>query len=194
MNYLEEKKEKVGNSSGKKINIFKDDLAFSEEASEESFWQDVYKKAFPDMVDNIQCKGKSQGQKLGIDRLIYLGSGKALRIDEKKRRKVWNDFAIEYEHLYHDGKKRPGWIEKDLLIDYWAYAFMPIKKCYLFPWHLLRLAWIRYGYNWKNLANDDDNDKFSIIEAENEGYTTYSVGVPIDTLRYAVGQVSIIQL
>ena len=183
---MEEKKEKDGNSSGKKINIFKEDLEFSEKASEEDFWQQIYKKAFPNMVNNMQCKGNNQGQMLGIDRIIYLKSGKELRIDEKKRRENWDDIILEYEHINDDGNKTPGWIEKDLFIDYLAYAFMPKKLVYLFPWEMLKRAWLKYKIEWKW--------KYPIPPAKNEGYETYNVAVPINVLRQAVSSATIIQL
>ena len=174
-----------------KIRNFKDDLAFSELASEEPFWQAVYRKAFTDMVGNIQCKGKCQGQHLGIDRLIYLKSGKTLYIDEKKRRKVYPDFDLEY--LSVDKTGAPGWIEKDLLIDYLAYAFMPLERCYLFPWHLLKRVWRNFGTQWKEKAQIK-RDGFSIIKSDNGDYNTYGVGVPIKILTAEIKNATIIQL
>ena len=79
-----------------KINDFHEDLAYSEEASEEEFWDAIYRKAFPDMISHMPCPCKGPGQKLGIDRVIQLISSKTLYIDEKKRRDVWDDVLLEY--------------------------------------------------------------------------------------------------
>lgn len=175
----------MGGSRGEmKINYFKEDLVFSEEASEEWFWQEVYQQAFPDMINNIHCTGDNQGQRLGIDRLIYLQSGKVLFIDEKKRRKIYDDILLEY--LSNDKTGALGWIEKDLLIDYLAYAFIPNKVCYLFPWHILRRTWIKLGDQWKN--------DYKKIESENLGYKTISLAIPIMILRKAVSTAAVIQL
>ncbi|MCP4651099.1 MAG: hypothetical protein GY853_13610 [PVC group bacterium] len=167
-----------------KLNNFHEDLKFSENASEENFWQAIYTKAFPDMLYNIQCKGNNQGQRLGIDRLIYLKSGKTLYIDEKKRRGTYNDILLEY--LSNDTTGAPGWMEKDLLIDYLAYAFMPTQVCYLFPWQLLRRVWLKFKNEWKI--------NFKIPPAKNKGYNTHNVAIPTKLLRDKVYSAAVIQL
>ena len=155
-----------------KIHSFHKQLAYSQGASHEPFWDAVYRKAFPDMIGSILCTGDNAGQFRGIDRVVQLSSGKTILIDEKKRRENWPDFALEY--LSNTTQHTPGWMEKDLIIDYLAYAFMPSKKCYLFPWPLLRLAWKENGAEWKR--------KYRNIEAHNNGYKTLSVCVPIEIL------------
>ena len=184
MSYFQEQEEQIGHLGGTKINDFAEDLKFSEEASEEGFWQAIYQTAFPDMVGSIHCKGDNQGQRLGIDRLIYLKSGKVLFIDEKKRRVVRDDILLEY--LSNDSTNAPGWMEKDLQIDYLAYAFMPIKRCYLFPWQMLRRVWLKYREEWEK--------EFSIPPAQNKGYRTHSVAIPINLLKKKVYLASVIQL
>lgn len=171
----------MGQSS---VSDFATDLRFSIEASDEPFWDAVYRKAFPTMVAHAPVTGKSQAQLLGIDRVITLASGKTLYIDEKKRREVYPDILIEFVSVDRTGA--PGWIEKDLQIDYLAYAFMPSKQVYLFPWEMLRRAWGNYGNTWKS--------RYGIIRAANNGYNTLSVAVPIDKLRAAVSTACVIQL
>lgn len=166
------------------IHDFQEQLDYSEKASEESFWRAIYKKAFPNMVNCMPARGNTASQRQGIDRIIILGNGEILRIDEKKRRKVWRDFALEYISVDKTGA--PGWVEKDLAIDYLAYAFMPIETVYLFPWPILRRAWNHYKNDWKK--------QYPSIEAQNSHYTTISVCVPIDIVLRAVRCASIIKL
>lgn len=163
---------------------FQEDLAWSEQASCEPFWDAVYRKAFPNMVAHMPCGGDTFSQRQGIDRIIHLANGKTLYIDEKKRRKVYTDIALEY--ISSDATNAPGWIEKDLAIDYLAYAFMPISTCYLFPWPMLRRAWSQFSPQWKT--------KYQAIQAYNPGYTTWSLCVPIDILQRAVTTATVIDV
>jgi len=166
------------------IHDFKERLEYSESASDEGFWDAVYHKAFPDMLWHKLCAGDTQSQRLGIDRLVFLKSGRVLAIDEKKREKVYSDILLEY--LSNDQTGAPGWIEKDLLIDYLAYAFMPSRKVYLFPWDMLRRAWLHYKEEWLQ--------KYKIPPARNEGYSTHSVAIPIVELRRKVFAATLIEL
>ena len=91
-------------------------------------------------------------------------------IDEKKRRKDWNDIAIEiYSNME---KKTLGWSFKPFP-DYFLYVFMKSGRCYLLPALLLKL-WVK-----KNL---NAMDIFQRVEAKNHNYTTLSYAVPIDIL------------
>lgn len=166
------------------VHGFKERLQWSEKQGDELFWDAVYKKAFTNMVAHVQCTGDTSSQRQGIDRLIHLASGKTLYIDEKKRETDYPDILLEYISV--DTTGAPGWIEKDLNIDYLAYAFMPSKRCYLFPWLQLRRAWNRYGEEWKA--------QYRRIEAKNRGYTTFSVAIPTRVLQAAVSLASIIDV
>ncbi len=46
------------------IHEFQPQLDYSEKASEEPFWEAVYKKAFPNMVNCMQCKGDTVSQRI----------------------------------------------------------------------------------------------------------------------------------
>ena len=162
------------------IHDFKRDLAYSEMSSEESFWHDIYKKAFPDMVNCMLGAGDTASQRMGIDRVLLLSSGATITIDEKKRRNVYADFCLEYISV--DRTNAPGWMEKELTIDYLAYAFMPLKTAYILPWSLLKRSWNRYKNEWIR--------DYPRIEAQNATYKTISVAVPIhivlDTIKNAM--------
>lgn len=163
---------------------FRERLKYSEKASEEPFWEAVYKKAFHNYVNSMPCSGNTKSQRKGIDRLVHLSNGKTLQIDEKKREQDWPDILLEYVSV--DTTNAPGWIEKDLDIDYLAYAFMPSKTVYLFPWDMLRRAWKHYKDLWI--------DEYQEVRAQNNGYVTISVAVPIKVLQDAVTVASIIKL
>ena len=163
---------------------FRERLAYSEEASGDEFWEAVYRKAFPDMIGQVPSMGNTQAQRLGIDRFVHLSSGRTLRIDEKKREKVYPDILLEVVSV--DTSGAPGWMEKDLQIDYLAYAFMPIRTAYLFDWPMLRRAWLAKKEEWTS--------RFGTKKAPNAGYWTISVPVPIRELRAAVASASMIEV
>lgn len=163
---------------------FHERLEFSQEHKHEDFWQAVYEKAFPDMQFATAVTKKCQGQYLGVDRVVYLGSSKVLMIDEKLREEDYNDIFLEY--LSNDQTGADGWMEKDLLIDFLAYAFLPSRRCYLFNWQMLRRAWVCYKSEWM--------EKYPKKPAQNKGYRTWGVPVPIHTLLKAVKDASIIQI
>ena len=166
------------------MNKFRRDLEYSILASDASFWDRIYIKAFPNMVGNMVCSGLNKSQLAGIDRVIHLSSGRTIYIDEKKRRAEYDDILLEFISV--DTTGAPGWIEKDLSIDYLAYAFMQSQRVYLFDWLMLRRAWIRYKQDWKK--------QYKTIVAVNQGYKTYSLAVPTNILMQSIKTASIIQL
>lgn len=162
------------------IHDFQERLAWSAKAGDEPFWNAVYRKAFPNMVNHVACPGDTASQRMGIDRVVILSNGKMISIDEKKREKDYGDILLEYISV--DTTNAPGWIAKDLSIDYLAYAIIPSKKCYLFPWPLLRRVWLRFGQEWIAYGKQQ-RDGFTTISAANKGYKTLSVSVPLKVLQ-----------
>ncbi len=166
------------------VHEFKERLQWSENKGDEPFWNAVYTKAFANLVNHMTCTGDTLSQRQGIDRVLHLASGQTLYIDEKKRDKDYDDILLEYVSV--DTTGAPGWVEKDLNIDYLAYAFMPSKRCYLLPWLQLRRAWNNFGAEWKST--------YRIVKASNPGYQTLSVAVPIKVLQTAITRASIIDV
>lgn len=166
------------------VHDFNERLRFSQMGGDETFWSAVYCKAFPSMVSHMPCPGDTVSQRMGIDRIILLANGRTLAIDEKKREKDYSDILLEY--LSNDKTGAKGWIEKDLSIDYLAYAFMPSKRVYLFDWCMLQRAWSYFGNEWKR--------KYKPVIAKNNGYRTHSIPVPRHELLNAVSRAFIIQL
>ncbi len=166
---------------------FHADMDWSLAGGDEPFWSAVYRKAFPNLVGVELCSDIPR-QKQGIDRLLHLSNGKTLTVDEKKRDRVYSDILLEV--LSNEEYNTPGWVEKDLSIDYLAYAFMPIRRCYLFPWPMLRRAWFQYGGKWRT----EYKPKRAQTQVGNSIYHTVNVPVPIDVLRRAVSLAAVIDL
>lgn len=163
---------------------FNRSLEWSEQASHEPFWDAVYRKAFSNLVSHMPTPGDFQSQRMGIDRSILLANGKTLYVDEKKRSREYGDILLEYISV--DTTNTPGWIEKDLAIDYLAYAFMQSQRCYLFSWPLLRRAW--------QMNRDAWFSRYEPIIAQNKGYHTHCLPIPIPTLQRAVAVALVIDL
>ena len=61
---------------------------------------------------------------------------------------------------------------------------MPTETVHLFPWDILFLAWKENKDDWLRM--------YRKVVAENIGYNTLSVAVPIDILKAAVSSSSVI--
>lgn len=154
--------------------------------SDEPFWAQVYRKAFPDMVGwiNTASAGKSPIQEHGIDRIIVLKSDRHLYIDEKKSSRSYNSFFLEY--ISNDRIQSPGWMEKPLRIDFLAYAFMPDQRVYLMQWDMLQIAWRRMRRKWLEI--------YPRRKARNKTYNTLGVCVPISDVIDAMARAGIIDV
>jgi hypothetical protein len=154
------------------MNDFGDDLAWSHAQSDQPWWEEVYRAAFPEFIGMQAIPQDGWAQRGGIDRLVTLRCGTVLRIDEKARRQVWPDILLEF---WSDEERRiPGWIAKGLACDFLAYAFVPIRTCYLLPFQTLRRAWYEHRYDWIK--------QYGTKRASNARYTTASVAVPTQVL------------
>lgn len=168
---------------------FHRDNAYSLRASEELFWEAVYEKAFPGLKYSQLCKDLAQ-QKQGVDRVLYFMNGNIQYVDEKKRTKDYGDILLE--HTSNVERGTPGWMEKDLAIDYLAYAIMPLQRCYLFPWPMLRRAWLQYRDKWRKEYWDTVPGTTEI--GNGEIYHTHSVAIPLKVLQRAVTTAAIIDV
>jgi len=174
------------------VHDFHEQKRFAESVRVEAFWIDIYRRAFPDMVSCHLNARDNGAQRAGVDRLILLRSTKMLHIDEKVRKVVRDDILLEY--LSNDETQALGWIEKDLTIDYLAYAMLPALRCYLFPWQMLRRAWLAHRERWIAYGRRRERGFSCPPPARNKGYRTHSVCVPIKTLREVVSAAHVIQL
>ena len=163
---------------------FRERLDWSESQKDEPFWDAVYQKAFPNIVNHMPAPGDVASQRMGIDRVVFLANGRSVLIDEKKRGKEYDDILLEYISV--DTTGAPGWIEKDMAIDFLAYAFIPSRRCYLYSWPLLRQAWEANKERWLTL--------YRPVIARNRDYSTYSLPIPILVLQRAIARSQVIDV
>ena len=167
---------------GVTVHNFTESLTKSQAQADAPWWIDVYRAAFPDLASAVCVRKDGWAQRGGIDRVLTLESGKTLLVDEKVRDKVWPDICLEY---WSDrDRKIPGWVAKDLAMDYLAYAFIPSRTCYLLPFQTLRRAWRANRKEWVK-----EHPK---VVAENQGWVTVSVGVPIPILLAALNDAMVV--
>lgn len=172
---------------------FDESLAMSHAAEDLPIWAEAYSAAFPTMQAMINHRQDGDHQRQGIDRSIILRNSKQITVDEKIRGrnkltgKVYDDIALEYWSVYYGpGRKNlPGWVAKDLLCDFIAYAIAPLGLCYLLPVPQLRVAWRTHGADWVKVYHP--------VNANNGRYITKSVGVPASVVMAAIGAAQIIQ-
>ena len=153
------------------VHDFSVDLKYSME--ERSFWDVIYKTAFPIMLGLVDCSSDMTMQSAGIDTIVKLPFGGKLYIDEKKRKKNYGDILIEYNS--NDTTNSPGWVEKHLKIDYIAYAFMETNSVYFIPFKELQLKWKENKNEWLK--------KYPLKSAANRFYKTLNVAIPFFELN-----------
>jgi hypothetical protein len=158
-------------------------LALSEAVASEPWWEEVYRSAFPYFESMKRVVGDTPEQRAGIDRIIHLKGGGTIAIDEKVRHADFNDILLET--WSSEEHQTLGWACKPLVCDYIAYAFLPGKRCYLFPFQQLQLALKNHWDEWHR--------KYNAVKAVNRGYTTASLAVPIPALQHAITEAGLVQ-
>ena len=158
------------------VHDFHKSLAESHAYADAPWWGDVYRRAFPAVRSMVCVRDDGWAQRGGIDRVITLGSGRIIPIDEKVRKEDWPDILLE--RWSDEARRTPGWVQKPLACEFIAYALVPSQRCYLLPTLTLQAAWRRRGRAWC--------EQYKPIRAQNNGYVTLSVAVPTDTLLSAV--------
>lgn len=154
------------------VHNFQESLKLSNEYTNASWWEEIYKKSFMDFDTMRSVRQDGWAQKGGIDRIIILKSGKILTVDEKVRKKDYGDILLE--RWSNQENQIAGWIQKSLACDYIAYAIIPTKTCYLLPFQQLRMIWIKNGREWIK--------KYKKIIAQNYNYKTESIAIPTNIL------------
>lgn len=163
---------------------FGDDLAFSHAESASDYWHRVYKQAFPDISEMVEVKKDGWAQRGGIDRIIVTGAGRVWCVDEKVRKKRYDDdILLEFIADLRTGEK--GWVEKDVACDFIAYV-KPLaeggREVFLLPVLLVQRAWRQNKKKW--LA------EYGIKDAPNEfqgrRWTTRNCPVPVGVLMRAI--------
>lgn len=159
------------------LHHFQESLAYGNNPAHEQFWEDVYRIFFPNFNTMSKTIGCLDAQRHGVDRIVVLDNGQVRRIDEKKRMKTWPDLLLET--VSNDRSGAPGWINKDQHLDFLAYAFMDTETVWFFQWDSLRRAWRDYGVDWEQ--------RYPRKVAQNQGYQTISIAIPIAVVRSVAG-------
>jgi hypothetical protein len=176
------------------IHDFDSSLAYSHGQADSPWWQTVYRRAFPDHVALVDLRHDGWHQRAGRDRAVVLSSGQTIYVDEKVRRKSYDDIAVEIWSVYPKrgfapypavAGATPGWARKAMGCDWLAYAFEPARTCYLFPFLGVRAALEKHRSLWAANATKGEVG-FRWVVADNERYNTVSIAVPIWILNEAI--------
>lgn len=157
------------------MNDFQTDLEYSLEERENEIFDRFYFRVFPNLK-TVELVSEIRLQLDGIDKRLIFNNGKAVLVDEKKRRKDYGDILLEEYSDFE--RKKIGWLGRHKKTDYIVYAVMPSQKVYLLPFLLLQKAWIRNYKYWTSIYER----KF----AENEGYRTSNIPIPVNVLLDAI--------
>lgn len=176
------------------IHHFRESLRYSHDQSDQPWWDEVYRRAFPDMVATIDLRPDGWHQRAGRDRAIVLSTGKTLYVDEKCRKETYPDILVEIWSVYPLNGQPPfpsvrgtklGWACEPKDTDWLAYAFVPSRKCHLLPFLGIRSAWLKKGHRWAALAGEK-RDGFRYVVSPNDGYDSINIAVPTDILYRAI--------
>jgi hypothetical protein len=172
------------------MRTFDEDNDFSEGDDRE--WLDsVYRETFGDVAGVTRVQGKCEAQSNGVDVTITLKRDKTIRVDEKLRRKSYNDVALEV--VANTTKKSRGWLVKPTTADFIAYAWASNQRCLLLPVAALQRAWRLRGAAWKEDARAGRNG-FYVKYGTTLGtsgtvlYQTLNVVVPTHELLAAMAE------
>lgn len=156
------------------MNNFHRDLQYSLEVRADKYFNIFYREVFPDIKAIVFVEDK-EIQKKGIDKFIYFGNGKVISIDEKRRRKAYEDILLEvYSNVE---RKKKGWLHNSHC-DFIVYYIEPLRKAYILNTLLLRMAWKENSSKWVKA--------YGWKECKNETYTSLSVCVPTTVLINAI--------
>jgi hypothetical protein len=156
------------------MNNFNTDLEYSLDISRnkdfDKFYYDIWQGQIKD-IEYMDYETHKEEQLKGIDKKLILKNGKAVTIDEKCRRENYNDFFIEL--VSNTKTKKLGWLYYSTC-DYIVYYVEPIRKAYLLPFELLKMAWIENKVEWKK--------KYPIRQCLNKGYISKGICIPTSIL------------
>jgi hypothetical protein len=169
-------------------NNYHKDLEFAENGKHDKLVEAIMRKAFPDVLHCIPNHKGRKSQRNGIDWTLLFDNEKHLAIDVKFRRKTWEDILLEF--ISCDTTNSPGWMEKDLHIDFILYIFLDSQIGIFLEWLLLQRTWRVCKEFWIQ--------EYGTIPAKNYDngieYTTLSIPVPVEELLHKYSLATIIQL
>lgn len=160
------------------MNDFKTDLEYSKNANDSELLNKFYHKFFPGIIKIEEVEDLTL-QKTGIDKIMHFKGGMTITVEEKKRRVVYGDVALETKSVVKGNYEKPGWIFT-CQSDFIAYAIMPTRKIYMLPTGVLKLSWMKNFYEWE--------ERFETKSASNQGYHTEFVPIPKEVLFNSMGE------
>mgnify|MGYP001063866134 CR=1 FL=1 len=170
----------LGQSS---VNDFRTDLEFSLKKNDDKLINEKYFEAFPHL-EKILVVNNLKLQKRGIDKIFIMTGGKRIMVDEKKRRKNYDDILLEE---YSDFERKiVGWLDRKKYTDYISYIIWPKRKLYLLPFLLLQKAWLANYHQWLLTYGR----KF----AKNKNYTTSNIPIPTKVLLNVLKETLLLNL
>jgi len=158
------------------VHDFRTSLAESAAWADAGWWMDLYRRAFPTLISAVSVRDDGWAQRGGIDRVLTLASGRVYTVDEKVRSRDWPDVLLE--QWSDEDRRKPGWVQKPLAVDFICYGYAPSRRAYLLPVAPLQRAWRMHGRGW--IAS------YGQRRALNPGYVSTSIPVPIDVLMRGI--------
>lgn len=142
-----------------RVYSFQERAAWEGGAVSEAAWEDLYRQIWPDYLTSMRVPSERCAlQTQGVDRIVYLKSGPAFRIDEKIRSTDYRDVLLEeFSRCEFDPERRLvtrwhqiGWaLDDGKVCDYVVYAIPLLGVAYLLPFDELRRACHANFERWK---------------------------------------------
>lgn len=163
---------------------FDESMRWSEGVSGASDLDHFYRGHFPDLVQTTAIRsGSNVFQKNGVDRVLFLGNGKQITVDEKFRKKDYGDFLCEEWSVWRgDGRvdNAIGWtLDPSKTCDRIAWIIVPTRRACLLPYDLLRTTCTANLERYKTLRTPRGRLVCRYpLDAENPGYRTRNISIP----------------
>jgi hypothetical protein len=135
-------------------------------------------------------KTNKELQYKGIDRILYLQSGKIFKIEEKIRTKDWGDILIEIiadpryadfnpdtGMITHSHLRGIGWIYKDYSCELIAFFHANTEDGHIFSWKKFQKVYFDNIVEWYDLAVRNKNG-FALKEAKNKDFSSHNIAIP----------------
>lgn len=156
-------------SNKKEMSQFDIDLAYSLEQRSNEVFNHFYFNHFAKLqrVEMVEYETQPELQLNGVDKILHFNNGNTVTIDEKKRRKNYNDIFLELWSNYNS--RNLGWVYT-AQCDYIVYFIEPTQKVYILPVLLLQGALRKHRKKWTDKYNVKKTKEKRIIKA---------VGLPV---------------
>jgi len=164
--------ETTGTHGGIRVHNFRESHDQSERDA--GWFLPFYRKIWPDAKHYHRVKNV-QWQKKGIDTRIDF-EGFWVGVEEKLRSKYRPDVALEVWSNF-EGKVK-GWAVKDQVSTWLAYGWQDVNRLLLLEYPTLQAVLSENRPEWQTHAENKEAG-FFLAKAQNPGYTTISICVPL---------------